>query len=256
MKVNFSYDFTLTFDEPVRNHHFCLRMVPYTNAIQTLLEWKLSLNDGIPYYQTRDGFENHLVYGYLGKSHRALKATIEGEIELSPYVYHDKEPVELYLPYSTLTPWCEDVREFSRSLKLPVTDFRKAHFLTQLLYEQFRPIEEPKAKGLETFLLYKEGISQDFSHLLIALLRSNGIPARFVNGFIDGVNKTHTWVEAFMDGDWRGLDPQSGIFIHDEPYIKIAHGRDFSECQIHRGSYIGKRQHILEIMGRIERNEQ
>ena len=256
MKVNFSYDFTLTFDEPVRNHHFCLRIVPHSNAIQNLLDWKLSLNDGIPYYETRDGFYNHLVYGFIGKPHRSLRANIEGEIELSPYVYHDNEPTELYLPHSALTSLSEDVRDFSRALKLPVTDFRKAHFLTQLLYEQFKPMDEPKAKGLDTFLLYKEGISQDFSHLLIALLRSNAIPARFVNGFIDGVNKTHTWVEAFMDGDWRGFDPLNGTLIHDEPYIKIAHGRDFSECQIHRGSYIGKRQHILEITGRIGKDEQ
>lgn len=256
MKVNFSYDFTLTFDEPVRNHHFCLRIVPCTNAIQTLLDWNLSLNDGISYEQTHDGFSNHLVYGFIGKPHRALKASIKGEIELSNYVYHDFEPVELYVPHTHLTMMHEDVREFARSLKLPVTDFRKAHYLTQLLFEHFRSVDEPKAKGLESFLLYKEGISQDFSHLLITLLRMNGIPARFVNGFIDGVNQTHTWVEAFMDGDWRGLDPQSGIIMHDEPYIAIAHGRDFSECQIHRGSYIGKRQHILEITGRIGRDEQ
>jgi len=256
MKVNFSYDFTLTFDEPIRNHHFCLRIVPCTNAIQKLFDWKLSLNDTIPYQKGVDGFGNHLVYGFIGKNHRSLRASIEGEVELSSYVYHDNEPVELYLPHSTLAPLSVVMHDFFRSLKLPVTDFRKAHFLTQTLYEQFKPIEISKAKGLETFLLYKEGLSQDFSHLLIALLRQSGIAARFVNGFIDGINKTHTWVEAFIDGDWRGLDPLNGIIIHDEPYIKIAHGRDFSECQIHRGSYIGKRQHILEITGRIGKDEQ
>ncbi len=256
MKVNFSYDFTLTFDEPVRNHHFCLRIVPHTNAIQQLIDWKLTLNDTIPYQKTRDGFGNQLVYGFIGKPHRALKASMEGEIELLPYVYHDNEPVELYLPYSTLVPFSMVLHDFSRSLKLPVTDFRKAYFLTQTLFEQFKPIEISKAKGLETFLLYKEGLSQDFSHLLIALLRQNHIPARFVNGFIDGINKTHTWVEAFVDGDWRGFDPLNGTLINDEPYIKIAHGRDFSECQTHRGSYIGKRQHILEITGRIGKDEQ
>jgi hypothetical protein len=256
MKVNFSYDFTLTFDEPIRNHHFCLRIVPYHNAIQQLFNWKLTLNDKIPYQETQDGFGNHLVYGFIGKPHRALKANMEGEIELLPYVYHDNEPVELYLPHSTLAPFSMVLHDFFRSLKLPMTDFRKAYFLTQTLFEQFKPIESSKAKGLETFLLYKEGLSQDFSHLLIALLRQSQIPARFVNGFIDGINQTHTWVEAFIDGDWRGFDPLNGTLINDEPYIKIAHGRDFSECQIHRGSYIGKRQHILEITGRIGKDEQ
>jgi len=256
MKVNFSYDFTLTFDEPVRNHQFCLRIVPFNNAIQTLLSWKLRINDGVPYFGTMDGFGNHLTYGFIGKPHRALKASIEGEIELSPYVYHDHEPVELYLPHSTLIPFSLMMRDFLHTIKLPVTDFRKALMLTQIVYEQFKPMENTKAKGLETFLLYKEGLSQDFSHLLIGLLRLSQIPARFANGFIDGTNQTHTWVEAFIDGDWRGFDPLHGTLINDEPYIKLAHGRDFSECQIHRGSYIGKRQHILEITGRIGRDEQ
>jgi len=256
MKVNFSYDFTLTFHEPVRNHQFCLRIVPYHSTIQTLLDWKLSINDGAPYCETMDGFRNYLAYGLLGKPHRALKASIEGEIELSPYVYRDQEPVALYLAHSTLAPFSLVMLDFFHSIKLPVTDFRKALMLTHIIYEQFKPMDSTKAKGLETFLLYKEGLSQDFSHLLIGLLRLSHIPARFVNGFIDGINQTHTWVEAFIDGDWRGFDPLNGTLINDEPYIKIAHGRDFSECQMHKGNYIGKRQHILEITGRIGKDEQ
>ena len=98
---------------------------------------------------------------------------------------------------------------------------------------------------------------QSFSiHLLIALFRHINIPARLCHGFIEGENKTHTWVEAWMDGDWRGFDPIKGIVIHDEPYVKLAHGRDFSDCAIYKGSYIGKRQHILKITGQIGREEQ
>ena len=257
IKLNFSYDFTLTFPESVRNHYYCLRILPHTNAIQTLNSWDLSINGGKEYLLNKDGFGTTLVYGMLGKPHRSLNAIVSGELTLAPYVYHDSEPSALYLANSALTPCFKELTEYLKRLNLPESAFRKALYLNQHIAQQFKHNElNEKTKDVNSFLLYHEGHAHDFAHLLISLLKLQGIPARFCNGFIEGIEQTHTWVEAYIDGDWRGFDPLKGIVIHDEPYIKLSHGRDFSECQPYQGIYTGKRQHSLRINGSMERDQQ
>lgn len=92
MKVNFSYDFTLTFPESVRDHRYCLRIVPYENAIQTCSNLDIRVNTNAAFEQGTDGFANRFVYGTIAKPHKSLSAHIEGELELLPYVYCDEEP--------------------------------------------------------------------------------------------------------------------------------------------------------------------
>ena len=61
----------------------------------------------------------------------------------------------------------------------------------------------------------KEGVCQDFAHLMIALCRQRGIPARYVNGFLVGEGETHAWVEIFDGYNWLGFDPTHNCRISD-----------------------------------------
>lgn len=255
MKVSFSYDFALTFDEAVRSHYYCLRVVPYSNSVQSALQWQVTINDTSTFQCIKDGFGNQLLYGLIGKPHRNLSVKIQGEVELSAYAYHDQEPLAMYQVPSSQTmshPLMDDLLE---RLTLPETPFHKAVSLNQMVAQHFTLVDTTKEAGMEKFLLYKKGLSRDFCHLLIALLRRYSIPARLAHGFIEG-SMTRTWVEANIGGDWRGFDPITGIVLFDEPYIKLSHGRDWLDCQMYRGSYIGKRQHMLKITGQIGRDEQ
>ena len=89
---------------------------------------------------------------------------------------------------------------------------------------------------LDTVISSGEGVCQDFAHLMIAIIRENNIPARYVCGYLNqganhnGSGAIHAWVEVLIPGvGWIGFDPTNNL-LEDQHYIKIAHGRDLSEC--------------------------
>jgi hypothetical protein len=96
-----------------------------------------------------------------------------------------------------------------------------------------------------------KGVCQDFSHLMIGILRNQKIPARYVSGYLYGLNHSdeaqlHAWVEAWVpELGWRAFDPANQL-MEDEHYIKIAHGRDYTDCQPIKG--------ILQTQGNHQTN--
>jgi transglutaminase-like putative cysteine protease len=114
----------------------------------------------------------------------------------------------------------------------------------------------------------RRGVCQDFAHLLIALARSLGIPARYVSGYFfaarDGdpagpegdsvAVKTHAWVELAIPGaGWWGLDPTNRQEV-GERHVKIGHGRDYDDVLPLRGVYQGSDAHALDVAVRIQRD--
>ena len=85
-----------------------------------------------------------------------------------------------------------------------------------------------------------KGVCQDFAHLMIAVCRHYGIPARYVCGFVEGTGETHAWVEVLdvQQNCWFGFDPTYDHRI-DLGYVKLAHGRDAADCPVSRGQYNG-----------------
>ncbi len=259
LKVNFSYAFTLNFKEAVRKHAFCLRMLPISNGVQTLLDWELHINNDVPFYVSRDGFGNDLIFGTIEKSHRNFEAVLKGSVAFhGSYQYKDGENTALYLHPTTLTPFSPLARDYLETLMLPQSPLSLAKMLNQTIFQNFEYLAGVSTTtcDADALLLRNQGVCQDFSHLLIALLRLSGIPARYVAGFIDGEGESHAWVEAFIDGYWRGFDPTNGIMLEHQPYIKIAHGRDFMDCRLNRGVFIGKSQQNLYVNVTVARDEQ
>lgn len=87
----------------------------------------------------------------------------------------------------------------------------------------------------------KRGVCQDLAHLMIALLRKNNIPARYVSGYLNqgenvvGAGAVHAWVEVLIPGaGWIGFDPTNNLLV-DHHYIKIAHGVDIGDCTTLKG---------------------
>jgi hypothetical protein len=84
-----------------------------------------------------------------------------------------------------------------------------------------------------------KGVCQDFSHVMIGILRQQQIPARYVSGYLYIGNDTeaqlHAWVEVYIPNlGWKAFDPANQL-MEDENYIKIAHGRDYTDCQSIKG---------------------
>ena len=70
------------------------------------------------------------------------------------------------------------------------------------------------------------------------LARQAGLPARYVNGLPEGEGASHAWCEVWLDGVWTGIDPTRGRWT-DEGYIRFGVGRDFGDCPMERGVFLG-----------------
>ncbi|HTV04413.1 MAG TPA: transglutaminase family protein [Acidobacteriaceae bacterium] len=96
---------------------------------------------------------------------------------------------------------------------------------------------------------HREGVCQDFSHIMIALVRHLGIPCRYVSGYLhhrpkDHVRSvesaTHAWIDAFLPHlGWVGFDPTNDLLAH-ESHIRTALGRDYADVPPTRGVFRGR----------------
>ncbi|RZT59513.1 transglutaminase-like putative cysteine protease [Microcella alkaliphila] len=94
---------------------------------------------------------------------------------------------------------------------------------------------------------HRKGVCQDITHLALGALRSVGIPARYVSGYLHPkpdaeigetiAGESHAWVEWF-DGSWRGYDPTNAIEIGDR-HVIVGRGRDYTDVPPLRGVYAG-----------------
>ncbi|WP_316831887.1 transglutaminase family protein [Pedobacter aquatilis] len=116
---------------------------------------------------------------------------------------------------------------------------------------------------IEEILKLKAGVCQDFAHILTAMLRLTGIPARYVSGYIcpnrDGMRgegATHAWAEAFIpEYGWLGLDPTNNC-IANENHVRLAVGRNFADCSPVKGVYKGEFEHVLEVNVSVGYNDE
>ena len=137
-----------------------------------------------------------------------------------------------------------------------ITPLEAAKKLTEYLYSNFKYIKgitDTETTFDEAWRL-KAGVCQDFAHILLVMLRMASIPARYVSGYIcpnkkgmRGEGATHAWVEAFIPSlGWIGLDPTNNLIVNDL-HVRLAVGRNFSDCSPVRGTYKGISDHTLEV---------
>ena len=80
----------------------------------------------------------------------------------------------------------------------------------------------------EQALSYGKGVCQDFSHVLLSLLRLASIPSLYVAGLMAGEGATHAWVQAWVNNRWMALDPTHDC-LAEGAYIALARGCDFED---------------------------
>ncbi|MDD3403149.1 MAG: transglutaminase family protein [Hespellia sp.] len=116
----------------------------------------------------------------------------------------------------------------------------KAIQLEMYLYHHFTYVKDSTdiTTTAEEAMAAGRGVCQDYAHILIALCKMCGIPARYVNGFMIGEGYTHAWVEVYTGEGWYGLDPTNNLHV-DDYYIKLAHGRDYEDCVLDKGVFVG-----------------
>ena len=112
---------------------------------------------------------------------------------------------------------------------------------------------DPKATSVSTplreVLAKRRGVCQDYAHFMIGCLRTLGLPARYVSGYIltapppgkprlVGADASHAWVSVYCGNGWVDLDPTNNVVVGDE-HITLAWGRDFSDVTPMRGVILG-----------------
>ncbi|MXZ80361.1 MAG: transglutaminase family protein [Gammaproteobacteria bacterium] len=131
------------------------------------------------------------------------------------------------------------------------------------LHEQFTytPNSTTVDSPIEQILTTRQGVCQDYTHVMITLARSWGIPSRYVSGylFLEGVageqspqGATHAWGEFWLPGiGWVGFDPTNNT-VEDHRHIRLARGRDYADIAPTRGVLFGGGEAKLEISVSID----
>lgn len=131
--------------------------------------------------------------------------------------------------------------------------------LTTRIHQDFR--FDTKATEVstpvETFFEKRRGVCQDFSHLQIACLRSIGLPARYVSGYLRtvpppgqprlvGADASHAWCSVWSPGaGWTDFDPTNNC-IPSDGHITVAWGRDYEDVSPIHGVLLGGARHQMD----------
>lgn len=114
---------------------------------------------------------------------------------------------------------------------------------------------------LEEAFKLRCGVCQDFTHVMLGLCRSVGIPARYASGYLYngptdtlvGSQASHAWAEVYLPhAGWIGFDPTNNT-LADERYVKIAVGRDYEDVAPVRGTYHGTGHALMEVEVAVEK---
>lgn len=107
---------------------------------------------------------------------------------------------------------------------------------------------------IDEILEHRKGVCQDFALVLLQLLRTAGIPSRYVSGYIcpnesglRGEGATHAWVEIYSPiQGWLGIDPTNNIWTMDN-HVKLSVGLNFIECTPIKGTFKGLAKQTLSV---------
>ncbi len=132
--------------------------------------------------------------------------------------------------------------------------------LAARIFKEFKydPTATTVSTPVEEVLELRRGVCQDFAHLMIACLRSQGLAAAYVSGYLRtnpppgkprlvGTDASHAWVSVFTGAaGWIDIDPTNNVLV-GEDHIRVACGRDYGDVPPLKGVFIGGGQHTLSV---------
>jgi transglutaminase-like putative cysteine protease len=136
--------------------------------------------------------------------------------------------------------------------------------LMRKIYREFKYVagSTTNRTSIVDVLKNRRGVCQDFAHLMIACLRSSGLAARYVSGYIRTVRRggeaaiggdaSHAWVSVYCPPlGWLDFDPTNDCMV-GEDHITLAWGRDFGDVSPLRGVIVGGGRHKLSVDVRVQ----
>jgi transglutaminase-like putative cysteine protease len=156
--------------------------------------------------------------------------------------------------HATFRRYAEDCFVAGRSLVDAVMH------LNQKIFEEFdyEPLATTVSTPLAQVMRERRGVCQDFAHVALGCLRTYGLSARYVSGYLEtvppagveklvGVDASHAWVAVFVpDHGWLELDPTNGV-LPGQRHLTLAWGRDFSDVSPLKGVVLGGGRHSVRV---------
>ena len=270
------------YSNPVRESVMELRMQPRSEGPQMLRSFQIATNPRAQLYAYTDYLGNAVYHFNVLRNHDELRieATAAVEIAAIPALPGAADTLEWgrynafnlsddqfdLLEPSTFARMTPQLRAFisAHGLEKPTSDPLTAlKHLSTTIHDAFeyQPGITDASSPIEVALKGRRGVCQDFAHIMIAIARSWGIPARYVSGYLyhrgsrldrSADNATHAWLEAYLPSlGWIGLDPTNDI-LAGERHIRAAVGRDYADVPPTRGTYKGGADSELAISVTVE----
>jgi transglutaminase-like putative cysteine protease len=266
------------YDEPVRESVIELWMQPRSGHGHHLISFDVDIDPPAQMFSYADSFGNAVKYFDVPFPHRRLTITAHSVVETEPPTprpgplatdewarlrneqvrgdcWDFLRPYGFAEPTDALKAFC-DARQVDALKALdPLTAVRE---LSALLYRglDYGSGVTAADSPIDEALLAGRGVCQDFAHIMLAICRGWGIPARYVSGYLatrqdegdrSDPQATHAWVEVFLPSlRWVGLDPTNNIPAA-ERHIPIAIGRDYSDVPPLRGVFKGDAESQLFV---------
>jgi len=258
------------YEHPASEAYVEARLTPPEGVTQRILAHELLFDPASPLSSYTDYFGNTVSFHSMIKRHAHLtvknRLTVETAAPVRPV-----EPLELtvgearqifasmatdvfdYTRASAAVTMTEESNAWARRLMrsdLPLGDALEG--LNRAIHQEFKYSQGATDNWTPLGEIWKAraGVCQDFAHVMLSVLRTAGLPARYVCGYIEtdppkdsrrlvGASATHAWVQAMVPGkEWVALDPTNNQWC-GERHVAVSFGRDFADAAPLRGTFKG-----------------
>ena len=271
------------YSQPVTIHHGLLHLRPREAQSQHCVEARLDLSPKpASMVERTDYFGNPLTCYSVHQPHNTMLIALNAVIDVNgdePLIDGVSQPWERvrddlrsdrgeagldayqYTFDSGLSAGNEALRPYvlkSFSPGKPI--FESARDLTQRIHREFK--FDPTTTNVTTPVMQvfeqRSGVCQDFAHLMIACLRTLGLPVRYVSGYLrtepppgqprlEGVDASHAWASVYSpDRGWADFDPTNNKVVGPD-HVTVAWGRDYDDVAPVKGLILGGGTHELSV---------
>ena len=279
MRLSVRHRTTFHYASPVTQSTNTLHLEPRTFPYQKTISALIRVIPATRVRKFTDLFQNITHHFELPAAHSRLEIESRIKVHNLPLdvstasreatlgAYDDPSIRELTWPYLQESHWVSrhpevwrqalDINSSSSSV------FEQAGALMAWIHREFRYEAGVTSASthLEEAFAMRCGVCQDFTHVMLGLCRSVGIPARYASGYLYngprdslvGAQASHAWSEVYLPGaGWIGFDPTNNT-LADERYVKISVGRDYDDVAPVRGSYNGTGHCRMEVQVEVEK---
>ncbi len=262
-RVNHITDYI--YDSPATLCHNIMFQIPHDFPFQKVINHEYSIYPKPSYEIVRsDFFENKYLYFSIEHSHKKLTVVSESKLELIEPEWMKVVPGNTQ-PWEEVVDWLKsdqalnDIKQFyleSEHVKLvdgireyTLESFTSGRPIMEAMLElnnrifsdfKFTPGFTDISTPVEEVFKHKKGVCQDFAHFSLACLRSIGLSARYMSGYIEtlpppgkpklvGADASHAWIALYIPGlDWVEFDATNNLLVSDK-HLRVAVGRDFAD---------------------------